>query len=629
MAEVEVIYNGDNVEVNVSECACSEGITDYNDLSVYAVGDGVTITGDGTTGNPFVAVGGGGGGAVDSVNSQTGVVVLDADDISDTTTVHKFVTATDLTKLSNLSGTNTGDVSVTDSSEIDFTLTGQNITASLKSSSIDETKLDTSVNASLDLADSALQSGDNISELVNNSGYITSSALTGLVPYTGASGDVDLGTHGLEATKVRANDSGGLIVESNNGTDVGVLGVGNTANVEWYGSHNFSGATQDTIAAFTGSGKTLNSLALATYPSLTELSYVKGVTSAIQTQIGNKQDTLVSGTNIKTINGTSVLGSGDIVISGGGSLSALTAATGSNTINNANNSQVWQWNSLTGTGLKLSNSFTGTQTGSILCEIENTGTLGASQNTTALKVTNTKSSSGGTSTGIDISVGGGSANGINIANSSSLGAGIDLVAGMAGGGIQMNSNTLWFNSNTQGIKRDGNYFWLAGGTQRVAAESTHPTTFVVTNSVNSGGNLFTFMKPSGSISAFGFGTLMNSAGTYLSEGTSNNTIRSSGGSMTFTGNTGLAGGFSSFSPTDIMTVYGTNSNVGIGTTTPTNVALLELTSTTKGFLPPRMTATQASAITAVDGLMLYVTDTNGTFTSIGFWGYQNGSWQKM
>lgn len=37
--------------------------------------------------------------------------------------------------------------------------------------------------------------------------------------------------------------------------------------------------------------------------------------------IGNKQDKLVSGTNIKTINGTSILGSGDITISGGGSSS--------------------------------------------------------------------------------------------------------------------------------------------------------------------------------------------------------------------------------------------------------------------------------------------------------------------
>jgi len=33
----------------------------------------------------------------------------------------------------------------------------------------------------------------------------------------------------------------------------------------------------------------------------------------------SRQATLVSGTNIKTINGNSILGSGDLVISGGGS----------------------------------------------------------------------------------------------------------------------------------------------------------------------------------------------------------------------------------------------------------------------------------------------------------------------
>ena len=51
-------------------------------------------------------------------------------------------------------------VTVTDSSEINFTLTGQDITASLVASSIDETKLDASVNASLNLADTALQAAD-------------------------------------------------------------------------------------------------------------------------------------------------------------------------------------------------------------------------------------------------------------------------------------------------------------------------------------------------------------------------------------------------------------------------------------------------------------------------------------
>lgn len=42
-----------------------------------------------------------GGGAVDSVNGQTGVVVLDADDISDSTTTNKFLTSTEKTNLIN------------------------------------------------------------------------------------------------------------------------------------------------------------------------------------------------------------------------------------------------------------------------------------------------------------------------------------------------------------------------------------------------------------------------------------------------------------------------------------------------------------------------------------------------
>lgn len=50
----------------------------------------------------------------------------------------------------------------------------------------------------------------------------------------------------------------------------------------------------------------------------TELSYLDGVTSAVQTQLDGKQVTLVSGTNIKTVNGNSLLGSGNVTISATG-----------------------------------------------------------------------------------------------------------------------------------------------------------------------------------------------------------------------------------------------------------------------------------------------------------------------
>jgi len=149
-------------------------------------------------------------------------------------------------------------------------------------------------------------------------------------------------THSL-----KSDASAGVIIEANNGTDIGLLGAGNTANVTWYGAHNFDTATQDTIAAFTGSGKTLGSLATSTYPSLTELSYVKGVTSAIQTQLNGKANTALSNLASVAINtslisdtdSTDDLGSSsiawanlyvDTVRSATGNALALTPVSGSN-----------------------------------------------------------------------------------------------------------------------------------------------------------------------------------------------------------------------------------------------------------------------------------------------------------
>ena len=52
-------------------------------------------------------------------------------------------------------------------------------------------------------------------------------------------------------------------------------------------------------------------------------------------------------------------------------------------------------------------------------------------------------------------------------------------------------------------------------------------------------------------------------------------------------------------------------NVGIGTSTPNSKAMVDITSTTQGFLPPRMTTTQRDAITSPPaGLMVYNSTTN-------------------
>lgn len=100
----------------------------------------------------------------------------------------------------------------------------------------------------------------------------------------------------------------------------------------------------------------------------------------------------------------------------------------------------------------------------------------------------------------------------------------------------------------------------------------------------------------------------------------------------YLGNVGLGGNIVSTlnSFTGANMVVTSSGNVGIGTTSPDASASLDITSTNKGFLPPRMTATQGSAISSpAEGLLIYVTNTNGTFTAKGWWGYDGAAWQKL
>ena len=69
----------------------------------------------------------------------------------------------------------------------------------------------------------------------------------------------------------------------------------------------------------------------------------------------------------------------------------------------------------------------------------------------------------------------------------------------------------------------------------------------------------------------------------------------------------------------------TGGSLGVGITPPDASALLDLTSTTKGFLPPRMTAVQRAAIiTPTAGLMVYQTD--GT---PGLYQYNGAAWSQV
>lgn len=69
----------------------------------------------------------------------------------------------------------------------------------------------------------------------------------------------------------------------------------------------------------------------------------------------------------------------------------------------------------------------------------------------------------------------------------------------------------------------------------------------------------------------------------------------------------------------------------LGTMTKDSSALLQMNSTTQGFLPPRMTGAQAEAIASPsEGLMIYSTDGSGTtILSKGWWGYDGTNWVKL
>ncbi len=69
-------------------------------------------------------------------------------------------------------------------------------------------------------------------------------------------------------------------------------------------------------------------------------------------------------------------------------------------------------------------------------------------------------------------------------------------------------------------------------------------------------------------------------------------------------------------------------NVGIGTVSPNASALLDLTSTTSGLLPPRMTHAQMNAIpaTVATGDFVYCTDSTGFLTPSTYYYYNGTAW---
>jgi len=163
---------------------------------------------------------------------------------------------------------------------------------------------------------------------VDAKGRITSASNTNIAfPVTtvnGASGTVVLTTSNIAEgtnqyfTTGRAQSAISL---TTSGTSGAATYSGGVFNIPTYIGGS---GTANEIAFFSTTG-VISSLTTATYPSLTELSYVKGVTSAIQTQLNSKLSTataastylpLAGGTLTGALSGTSATFSGNLNLQG-------------------------------------------------------------------------------------------------------------------------------------------------------------------------------------------------------------------------------------------------------------------------------------------------------------------------
>jgi len=159
-----------------------------------------------------------------------------------------------------------------------------------------------------------------------------------------------------------------------NGTTV-VLTVGTAVNnivdIIKYTSgivNSISGSgTTNELAYFTAS-TTIASLTTATYPSLTELSYVKGVTSSIQTQLNGKQ---AAGTYVTSVTGTSP------IVSSGGTTPAISIPVATTSVNGYLSST--DWTTFNSKQNALTNPVTGTGTTNYLPKFTGSTTIGNSQ----------------------------------------------------------------------------------------------------------------------------------------------------------------------------------------------------------------------------------------------------------
>lgn len=397
----------------------------------------------------------------------------------------------------------------------------------------------------------------------------------------------------------------------------------------------------------------------------------KPVSSAQQTALDAKQATLVSGTNIKTVNNTSLLGSGNIAISSAVAWGGVTGTLSNQTdLQTALDGKVDENTAITGatktkvtydakglvTGgadattadiadstnkryvtdaqLVVVGNTSGTNTGDNATNSQYSG-LATSKQDTLVSATNIKTINSATLLGSgDIAVQATLVSGTNIKtiNSTSLLGSGDIVLSASPSGV---SGAIQFSNGSAFASDASNLFWddtnnrLGVGTNSPTAKghikgsgSTSATTSLLVQ--NSAGSNALKVTDDRSVGMYAFSQLcMNSNADTNTNGSLRFLVLSSSGNSYIDGwsdGTGKAQNY----PLVIGSRVGNVGSSLTGNTTTENgtpvifgfevaqaSALVTMNSTTRGFLPPRMTTTQKNAIASpAAGLVVYDSTTN-------------------
>jgi hypothetical protein len=297
--------------------------------------DGVTITGNGTTEDPLVALGGGGGGGSLRVQDEGTTVTNAATTLNFTGNVTASLASAGNVTVNVPAETpqvnadwnaSSGVAQILNKPTLATVATSGSYTDLINQPSIPPAQVNSDWNAVSGVAEilnkpsipaAQIQSDWNQAnnaavDFIKNKPTIPSTS--GLVPYTGATQDVDLGVNGLTTHDLNVSHPSGSGVAAS----ITKGGAGEALTVvKTSGSGN--------AASITGGVTLISELHLTT--DLADAYIASAATW------NAKQNALVSGSNIKTINGASVLGSGnlatpfELVVAASDESTALTTGT--------------------------------------------------------------------------------------------------------------------------------------------------------------------------------------------------------------------------------------------------------------------------------------------------------------